>query len=52
MGVRKLKIESTTFDEHGLGSRMLIVFNRNLNPIEQDGIESRIQRVVNDANKK
>ena len=52
MGIRRLKIESFTFDETGQGSRALIVFNRNLSSFEQDGLESRIQRLVADSNRK
>lgn len=52
MASRNLKIESLNFDDSGTGSQMLIVFNRNLNPFEQDGLQSRIERLVAESNRK
>lgn len=52
MASRTLKIVSFTFEEGGDGSRAMIAFNRNLSAFEQDGLESRIQRLVAESNRK
>lgn len=52
MSSRKLRVESVTHDGSGLGSRVLVVFNRNLTPMEVKGFELLVSNLVERSNDK